>query len=88
MRSLIITNLPIIFSEKDLFLLLFTLTQGIKRVIVADNPMNVSQSLKTATVIYSTFEEAQSAFHIIQNSEIMESKVDVAWKDPEFDPVF
>ncbi len=48
MKCLIISNLPVVVSEKDLFLILYKLTPsiiqflyndiGIKRVIIADDP--------------------------------------------------
>lgn len=38
MRSLIITNLPEIMSEKDLFLILNKVTPNLKRVVIADDP--------------------------------------------------
>jgi hypothetical protein len=38
LRSVIITNLPEIMSEKDLFLILNKVTNNIKRIVIADDP--------------------------------------------------
>lgn len=59
MKALILSNLPEIFSVKDLHLILTNKSPGLKRIIVADNPENPIKTLHTVVAIYNSFAEAK-----------------------------
>lgn len=57
MKQIIITNLPDVFSHKDLFLILNSMTPKIKRIIVPDNPNPTlpGETMNVAIAIYENF---------------------------------
>ena len=61
MKSIVITNLPKIFSEKDLFLYLWNLNRGLKHIVIADDPEHSQYTLNTVVAIYANNETAITA---------------------------
>lgn len=57
MKSIIIQGLPKVFNEKDLFIILNQHTPGfLKRVIIADNPEIIGETMGVAVAIYQSYE--------------------------------
>jgi hypothetical protein len=74
MKSIVISNLPTVMSEKDLFLILSTQTpEGLKRVIIIDDPEISGKTMGVAIVNFVTYENAAKAHEILQSAEIMKS---------------
>lgn len=67
MKQIVITNLPDVFSHKDLFLILNSMTPGIKRIIVPDNPNPTlpGETMNIAIAIYENFQMAQEALKVL-----------------------
>ncbi|EAS04362.2 RNA recognition motif protein (macronuclear) [Tetrahymena thermophila SB210] len=87
MKSIIIQNLPKVFNEKDLFKILNELTpNSLKRIIIADNPEVVGETVGVAVAIYQNYELALKAIKALkQQGELFKCKIDVCWKEPDFD---
>ncbi len=82
MKTIIISNLPEIVSEKDLFLILLRLTPGITKIELPENS-ETHRTYGIALVKYNDFELARAALDIFKsNSNIYERKVSICWKDP------
>ncbi|KRX07710.1 hypothetical protein PPERSA_11259 [Pseudocohnilembus persalinus] len=44
MKQLVLTNLPIVFSEKDMYLILNSRTEGLKSITIADDPQELGKT--------------------------------------------
>jgi hypothetical protein len=53
MKTIIISKLPSVISEKDLFLILHTITPGLKRIIIADDADLEGRTKNMALAVYS-----------------------------------
>jgi len=86
MKSLIITNLPDIISEKDLFLLLHKITPGLRRITIADDPEVCGKTLNLAVVNYMSHEYTRQAFEKFKvQTQILGKTISAVWREPNFD---
>ncbi len=53
MKTIIISKLPSVISEKDLFLILHTITPGLKRIIIADDADLEGRTKNMALAVYN-----------------------------------
>lgn len=82
MKTIIISKLPEIVSEKDLFLILLRLTPGITKIELPEDS-ETHRTYGIALVKYTDFDLAKAALEIFKsNPSIYERKVSFCWKDP------
>ena len=83
MKNIIVSNLPVVSSEKDLFLILLRLTPGLKRIIVPENAETPGRTLTVIIANYITYEHALHALEALKKTNnIFQKKVDACWKEP------
>lgn len=83
MKNLVISNLPLISSEKDLFLILLRLTPGLKRIIVPENPENPGRTYGIILANYLSHEYAAHGLEALKKTNnIFQKKVSACWKEP------
>lgn len=86
MKSIIVTNLPLVTSEKDLFLILLRLTPGLKRIIVPEDSENIGQTFGMLIAHYISHDHAANAIESLKkNNNIFQKKVSACWKEPYMD---
>jgi len=85
LRSVIITNLPEIMSEKDLFLILNKVTTNIKRIVIADDPEVPGKSMGVAVATYLTHNDAYGAISELSKMNVNDRNIRATLKDPNFD---
>ena len=86
MKSFIITNLPMVFSEKDVFTILHKYSQGLKRVIIADDSEISGKTLNTLVAVYIDHESAKQGYNaLLANPVVFSNPVSVCWKEPSYD---
>lgn len=86
-KAIIITGLPTIISEKDLFLILNKSTPSLRRIIVADDPEVCGKTKNLAVAIFEKHENAREAMEILKTTQVMGHNVKTVWKDPNFDVI-
>lgn len=86
MKTIIVTNLPVYVSEKDLFLILLRLTPGLKRIIIPENSDTIGETFGMAIAHYITHEHASHALESLEKcNNIFQRKVQACWKEPYMD---
>jgi hypothetical protein len=56
MKTIIVSKLPSVISEKDLFLILNNITPGLKRIIIADDADLEGRTKNMALAVYNNYE--------------------------------
>ena len=88
MKAVIITNVPTIISEKDLFTLVAKATPNLKRIILADDPNAYGRTINIAVANYLDHYSARVALDKFRgNVVIFDSKVQAVWKEPAYDVI-
>ncbi len=101
MKTIMITNLPQMISEKDLFLILHRITTatasdpsanggGLRRILLADEPSIRGLTQGIAVVTYKSHESARTTLELLKtahNNEILGKKVSPSWKEPNYDVI-
>ena len=83
MKSLVVSNLPIVASEKDLFLILLRLTPGLKRIILPENAEEPGRIMGLIIANYVSHDHAVHALDSLRKTNnIFQKKVNACWKEP------
>ena len=83
MKNLVVSNLPMVASEKDLFLILLRLTPGLKRIIVPENSEVPGRTLTIIIANYISHDHALYALEALKKTNnIFQKKVSACWKEP------
>jgi len=83
MKSLVVSNLPIVASEKDLFLILLRLTPGLKRIIIPENSEVPGRIMGLIIANYISHDHALHALEALKKTNnIFQKKVNACWKEP------